>query len=383
MSEVFGVNINMNMSSIGISRESEKVKENVISLEDLFFTSRILKRPQVYKALLYFPFGLVLLAFRIAVCFLGVIVLSLLPKTSHTRSFLLKGLCKILGFVIEVDDKYLDDSSKLLVSNHVSILDRLAVNVMVPCNTVSKDFHIRNIDSLWFWKDDVRYPRNLSDDAVSALRTYIDSSSIRVLCFPEETTTNGKIGLLKFHPGICTLSSSVQPVLIWVSISSFMKISPSVIGSTVFGDLVWAFFLPCISFTLKVLPSIIKHPEESIEDYSKRIQETMAKSLESSPTIYTSSDKDELIKRLKTSALPASSCPASSQVNVPALGLQSSDQDILNMQCTQDLSMNTAAASFGKTPKQRMLSYQERRAKLIEAARIKYLQKRCKIVKEN
>lgn len=51
-------------------------------------------------------------------------------------SYIFKGLCKILGIVIKVDDKHFDDNAKLLIANHLSIFDRLAVNMMKPCNTV-------------------------------------------------------------------------------------------------------------------------------------------------------------------------------------------------------------------------------------------------------
>lgn len=37
--------------------------------------------------------------------------------------------------------------------------------------------------------------------------------------------------------------------------------------------------------------------------------------------------------------------------------------------------MNTAAETFGKSPKERMASYRDRRALLLEAARQKYLEK--------
>ena len=58
----------------------------------------------------------------------------------------------------------------------------------------------------------------------------------------------------------------------------------------------------CHSIVLfRVLPSMVKQPEESVLDFSKRVQQTMAKTMGLVSTVYTSSDKFELIKQLKHS----------------------------------------------------------------------------------
>ncbi|GFV56788.1 uncharacterized protein TNCV_5003151 [Trichonephila clavipes] len=98
----------------------------------------ILVSPKLYKAVLYFPFALLLLLTRLIAGVLGFLIVSLLPRKSQKRSTILKGICKVLGIVVEVDDKYNDENAKLMVANHVSLLDRLAVNILVPCNTVSE-----------------------------------------------------------------------------------------------------------------------------------------------------------------------------------------------------------------------------------------------------
>lgn len=55
----------------------------------------------------------------------------------YSFSAIFKGLCRVLGLVIDVDAKHIDESAKILVANHLSILDRLAVNAMIACSTVS------------------------------------------------------------------------------------------------------------------------------------------------------------------------------------------------------------------------------------------------------
>ncbi|GFR32789.1 ancient ubiquitous protein 1 homolog [Trichonephila clavata] len=361
------------------SSEKPNDETSSINLEDLFDSSRILVSPKLYKAVLYFPFALLLLLTRLIAGVLGFLILSLLPRNSQKRSAILKGICKVLGIIVEVDDKYNDENAKLMVANHVSLLDRLAVNIMVPCSTISKDFHVGLVDSLSFWKDvDISHPRDLTNEEIVAFQMYIEGSSVRVLHFPECATTNGKIGLLKFHPGVFSINTPIQPVLIHVSSSSFMPISPSVLGSTTWADIFWSFILPSTFFRLKTLPSMVKLPEESANDFSKRVQQTMASAMDLKPTAFTSSDKEELVKRLQTSALsavpPARSKVESSNQNSQQLsGLCRSTQS--KSTPTQKLTMNTAAETFGKSPKERMASYQERRKMLLEAARQKYLEK--------
>ncbi|XP_055926616.1 lipid droplet-regulating VLDL assembly factor AUP1-like [Argiope bruennichi] len=367
------------MAQVGTSENPNNTTADSIRLEDLFDSSRILVKPKLYKAVFYFPFALFLLLTRLVAVIFAFSILSLLPKTSPKRSLVLKGFSRILGIVVEVDDKYNDENAKLLIANHVSLWDRLAVNVMFPCCSIAKDFQIRNTDALSFWDDsDIPFPREYTIEEVSTLRRSIQSSSTRVLHFPEFATTNGKIGLLKFHPGIFSINTPVQPVLIHASFSSYMTIAPSVLGSNIWADILWPLFLPTTFFKLKILPSMVKLPEESVNDFTRRVQQSMASALNLSPTVYTSSDKKELIKRLEMSSAAASVARSSISLNIPSSskhpsGLQRSSH--LSSSPPQKLSMNTAAGIFGRSPKERMTSYQERKRMLLEAARQKYLEK--------
>lgn len=360
----------------GTIEQSKGRMSSSIRLQDLFDSCRLLDKNSVFKVILYFPFGFLLLVIRLVTCFLGLLSLSVLPRTS-TWSCVFKGLCKILGLVIKVDDKYFDENAKLLIANHVSILDRLAVNMVKPCNTVTKNFQIKNMDVLSFWKDsDLQYYREMTDYELLTFQTCIENSALPVLHFPEGATTNGKIGLLKFHPTAFSLNFIIQPVIIQVSLSSFISISPSILGSNTCTDILWPFFAPQIYYNLKVLPSMAKLPEESAFDFSKRVQQAMANAMGLIPTVYTSSDKFELIKQLRISAANTDSTSRSKKENTSA-----SDQytQILlrsrELASKQNPTLNTAAKSFGKSPKERMLSYQERKSMLIEAARVKYLLK--------
>lgn len=347
-----------------------------VRLKDLFDCCRLLDKNNFVKVIVYFPFGFLLLTLRLIICIVGLLILSLLPKTP-TWSYILKRLCKVLGLVINIDDKYIDDNAKLLVANHVSILDRFAVNLMKPCNTITKDFQMKDMNILSFWKDvDIQYCRELTDNDLRSFHACVEGSSIPVLHFAEGATTNGKVGLLKFHPSAFSFSFIIQPVLVQVSVSSFISASPSVLGSNVYADILWPFFVPQIYYNLKVLPSMVKLPEESAKDFSKRVQHTMASAMGLIPTVYTSSDKFELEKQMRTSATMSDNSSSSSKRNVSDPEQYS---EILKrskvLALTEKTTLNTAAKSFGKSPKERMLSYKERKMMLIEAARLKYLQK--------
>ncbi|GBM53268.1 hypothetical protein AVEN_128433-1 [Araneus ventricosus] len=74
----------------------------------------------------------------------------------------------------------------------------------------------------------------------------------------------------------------------------------------------------------------------------------------------------------------ASASRSSISLNIPVSskqpsGIQRSTQ--LSSTPFQKLSMNTAAETFGRSPKERMASYHERKRLLVEAARQKYLEK--------
>lgn len=359
------------------SQQSDSSSSTNVRLKDLFDSSRLLDKNNIVKIILYFPFGFILVIIRVIICVLGLFALTILPRTS-TWSYVFKGLCKILGLVIQVDGKYSDDSAKLVIANHVSILDRIAVNMVKPCNTITKNFQVKNMDIVSFWKDsDLQYSRELTDSEISAFQACVEKSSLPVLHFAEGATTNGKVGLLKFHPTAFSLNFVIQPVIIQVSLSSFITVSPSVLGSNICTDLLWPFFVPQMYYNLKVLPSMVKLPEESALDFSKRVQQAMAKAMGLIPTMFTFSDKYELIKELRTSATHSDSSG-----NLRKEKLTTSEQYLHILQRSQEiaskqtLSLNTAAKTFGKSPKERMLSYQERKDMLIEAARVKYLMKK-------
>ncbi|KAG8195452.1 hypothetical protein JTE90_002624 [Oedothorax gibbosus] len=348
-----------------------------IKLESLFETIRIQVCPKYYKAILYIPVSLILLIVRLIAALFGFSILQLLPRSSPKRHSVFKRLCRTLGLVIEVDAKHIDDNAKILVANHLSILDRLAVNAMVPCSTVStEDFRVTIVNSLSFWKDvDVRYSRDVTDDEIWTLQRSIEESSLPLLHFPEGATTNGKIGLLKFHPGVFSLNVAIQPVLIKVSLSSsFMTVSPSVLGSTVWSDVFWSLVLPSTHYYLRTLPSMVKLPNESPQDFSVRVQAAISSALNVEPTIHTSSDKMELTKRLLAPVYVSSSSPVSQTSNQMAEGSLQNSKDF-QKSSHKKLTMDTSAETFGKTPKERMASYRDRRAILLEAARQKYLEK--------
>lgn len=348
-------------------------QESTMRIEDLFDSSRMPEKKNLYKIVLYFPFGVLLLCIRLIVGVAALFLLMLLPWDSYTRSIVLKGVNKVLGLVVEIDDKYLDENVKILVANHVSILDRLAVNFILPCKTVSNN--LKSISVVTFWKDnDVkRYKEDILTEDIYVLQKYIEGSTAPLIYFPEGATTNGKVGLLKFSPSLFSLKLPIQPVLIHNSVSSFVDVSTSVLGSNVAFDIFWLFFLPCTFFKLKVLPVMLKAPEETAMDFSKRVQNTMASALCLIPTVYTCEDKFELLKRLKIVNSVSGDSPTKQNSSLGHRPIASQTlKEIPDLQCSR---LNTAAKTFAKSPKERMLSYQERRTVLIESAKIRYLQK--------
>ncbi|XP_054721521.1 lipid droplet-regulating VLDL assembly factor AUP1 homolog isoform X2 [Uloborus diversus] len=357
----------------------EEELRSSVNIEQLFDISRIKEKNGIYKVALYFPFGFLLFLMRLVAYIVGVVTVSLLPRSSSFRCKISSGICKVLGIVVKIDDKYLDDSTKLLVANHVSILDRMAVNSFIPCNIITNNFQVDTY-ALFFWRDvDTSQLREPQSSDIGILQKCIEESPIPSLNFPECATTNGRVGILKFHPTIFSLNFPVQPVLIEISLSSFVNVHSSVLGSSAWSDMFWLLFFPSTFYTLKVLPSMMKNPEEPVNEFSKRVQQTMSNAAGLSSCIYSFADKAELIKRLRTSR---SSSASSTSTNVSNIAAQvphsSTDQDmnaLLLKHFHEKLTLNTAAKTFGKSPKERMLSYQERKTLLIAAAKRKYMEK--------
>lgn len=426
------------------------------NIEDLFDIHRLHEQQDFHKILLYFPLGLILLLLRLSLAVLILPLLSVLPRLSKLRCSILKGISIIFGVIVKYDETNKDEKSKLLMCNHISVLDHTVIDTIWPCKLINTVQSRRSsISALWRNLDSDSSRSEASHNVVNSLKKHVADSDVPILIFPEGTMTNGRVGLLKFTSGPFALNLPIQPVLLKVAAKTFINISPSLAGTSAWCDFLWLLFVPYTVFTLRFLPPMEKTEKESPEEFSKRVQYAMAAALRLTPTVYTYKDKVEYAKRLQVSnggssvhpsyrreraqaspspglnrmakqikevlpavpmnvilqdlgitrnvdatisrllegvihyvpePLPSSSNSASSSnssldIKVePSTSFSSTgplaDSTLkLNSETQNFPPLNAAAKNFGKSSKERMMSYQERKTMLIESARIRYMQK--------
>ncbi|KAF1759989.1 hypothetical protein GCK72_008234 [Caenorhabditis remanei] len=121
-----------------------------------------------------------------------------------------------------------------------------------------------------------------------------------LLAFPEGIITSGEKALIKFNTWCFEVSPIVQPVSVRVWRPYPWKIAVSVLGSTWWTDLFYFFALPFTVISVEYLPKMEKRNEESLEEFTNRVAETLAKNLKISVSKFGISDASEAAKRMRT-----------------------------------------------------------------------------------
>ncbi|XP_006825962.2 LOW QUALITY PROTEIN: lipid droplet-regulating VLDL assembly factor AUP1 homolog [Saccoglossus kowalevskii] len=266
------------------------------AIEELFDSSRFNGGSSSILLFFYFPLGLVLAILRI---FIGVqlfILSCILPKFHAVRSVILRIICCVLGIVVTTDNsENRKKDVRVLVTNHVSPLDHLAVDLVYPSIMPS----VWDLPGMLMWMLGYRDMGAKRGRAVliEKAKEHCEESPIPLLSHPEGATTNGKKGLLKFSTWSFSLDQPVQPIVIVIN-RPLIGINISTLGSRWWQDVFWFFFSPFTVFHLRVLPAMYKGESEDFEEFTKRVQDTMAPQLHLTTTFYTSADKVEYAKKV-------------------------------------------------------------------------------------
>ncbi|CAG0901284.1 unnamed protein product [Darwinula stevensoni] len=400
---------------------SPSTSSTVPPLSDLFNQCRwSLSAESIIFVILYFPIGVVLSVIRIFICFHVYIAACLLPRNSLVRTVVLRWMWSVLGLVIRKDDSLVKgshshDPPRLYVANNISSLDPLVTHLAIDASSVE-----RGLFPTWFL-----YAYGYGYDH----KTFEDSTA-SIALYPEGIPTNGKVGLLQFVQRGPTkewlLSEAskqgIQPLAL--SVERLLPLSVSVVGSAWWIDLYWLFFSPVTIFHIKVLPVIWRNPgqgkaEEGLLEHTRT---TIAKALNLQLTPHTHHDYVEWMKRRTVgeyqsvvNSLPPELSLAVMRIKeiLPSVPLAvivndirrtgSADETISHLvdgtipytpenmtskhpsPAVSQLSSTSSSTSmgersgvresFGRTPKIRMQSFEERKRELLECARRKYIQK--------
>lgn len=209
-------------------------------------------------------------------------------------------MCSILGIVVERSGKR-DETARVLVANHVSVLDHLAIDMLTPCLLPSV-WDIPSVIRWCFGYVDLGATRGRDHlvNGFQAKQLLAKETEMPLLAFPEGIITSGEKALIKFNTWCFDVSPVVQPVSIRVWRPYPWKVSVSVLGATWWSDLFYFFALPFTVISVEYLPKMEKRDTESLEEFTSRVAETLAGTLKISVSKFGISDASEAAKRLKT-----------------------------------------------------------------------------------
>ncbi|XP_067103246.1 lipid droplet-regulating VLDL assembly factor AUP1 isoform X1 [Osmerus mordax] len=374
--------------------------------------------------LIYSPIGLCLMLIRI---FIGVhvfLVSCALPD-SLIRRCIVRIMCSVLGMHVRQNNPRLRDKRvKLYICNHVTEFDHNIINLLTSCNTPMLDGSAGFV--CWargfLELGPVPAPAQLQE----VLQRYSSSPGTPpLLLFPEEDTTNGRAGMLKFSLWPFSVTESLQPVALQVK-RPFLSLS--IPESSWLTELLWTFFVPYTVYHVRWLPAVSRQEGETLQDFTNKVQQLLAAELSVASTQITKADKAEHIKRTRHVAphintSSASPIPRGAQVRgvdeagLSRLALQVKDvlpdvplsvitSDLVQTNCvdatitnllerTEDFSSGPTGSSaftssrssssasspppavkcFGKSPVDRHMSLQERKEALYDFARRRYIEK--------
>uniref|UniRef100_A0A1B6G5A6 Lipid droplet-regulating VLDL assembly factor AUP1 n=1 Tax=Cuerna arida TaxID=1464854 RepID=A0A1B6G5A6_9HEMI len=387
-------------------------------IKDLFFKTRFVSGWHLLGVVIYSPVGLVLALLRVFISLQAYLLalLLLVPELSFIRGLVLRLIGLVLGiFVIEENPSQRDKSVKVLVANHVTVLDHIPVHLVTGCFS----------PSVWdVWPLCLKVFEGSQDKHTfgTNLRSHLSSCTAPLLLQPEETPTNGRVGLLRFSPWCATVAPTVQPVCLqpWRP----LEITTSTVSATFSTDLFWFLFSPVTVFRIRYLPVVKRQEGESDEDMADRIAQSIAKELGLVSTKFTAKDKLEYKKRYLVE-LSRSSITHSSQsaprINYEIQRMASQVAEVLpyvpydaiirDLSRTRSVDLtisnvlegavrftplppeqrastsssnrtqmsstvsSEASCSFPRSAQDRMMTFVERKARLIEAARQRYMEK--------
>ncbi|XP_053313978.1 lipid droplet-regulating VLDL assembly factor AUP1 [Spea bombifrons] len=380
------------------------------ALDSMLGMNRFPEEPlSLVLLVLYAPVGLCLFLLRLFIGAHVFLVSCVLPE-SDIRRCLTRAMSLVLGVVVlEAKRHARDPAVKICVSNHRTYFDHSVMRLLTSCATPS----VSCPPGFLCWARgflELGAPGSRSQLQESLKHYLSHPGSLSLLLFPEEETTSGKTGLLRFSSWAFSLSDAVQPLALGVQRP---LVSPAVSGSPWYVELFWTLFVPYTVYQVRWLPSVSRSPGESDEDFASRVQKLIAASLGVLATGHTAADRAEHLKRRKRDPpAPSVATSAESQMAkrvkevLPQVPLSVILKDLARTGCVDttitnlleghvpfaseegasgrsggsaltspNLPPKSVYRGFARRPEERHLSLQERKEALYESARRRYLLK--------
>ncbi|KAK6102519.1 putative integral membrane protein [Brugia pahangi] len=252
----------------------------------------------------YIPFGILLFCLRVIIGVHIFLTACILRKTMLLRCTVLRVMSCLLGLVVLSGGpaRDWDHKTHMLVANHISTLDHLAIDLIEPCILPS----VWDIPSILRWCLGYRDlgARQGRAELIRRSKIFCEKNTLPLLTFPEGAMTSGSTGLLKFSTWPFEVSDSVQPVLISIYRPFFGNIAVSVLGGAWWQDVFYFLFVPFTVMKIRWLHPLHRRkssesnkPSETTEEFTKRVADVMAAKLGIAATSFTSQDAVEEAKR--------------------------------------------------------------------------------------
>jgi 1-acyl-sn-glycerol-3-phosphate acyltransferase len=274
-----------------------------IMLEQLFVTKTHIQPAtwlNILIMLLYTPFGLILLTFRLILIIPIAILIILLD--GYLPLWFLNIARPLMGFWCILNN-YKPEFRKvpILACNHTTPFDvfpflgHFNVSVLIDKGFFESSSLIKPFVKLL---DGIPLERTQSTKETDRQNVITALGGKRqLLYFPEGWDTSGKVGLLVYQKFLFGLGKDVLPVAIKVRVP-FLPIEPSLLGTSILREIFWIFFCPCYVFEVEFLEPTGKSEKESDIDFAGRVQKMTADVLGISTTNYSYKDALEYRKKL-------------------------------------------------------------------------------------
>lgn len=264
-----------------------------IDIQDLFDKSRFPSGWRHTSLLFYTPVGLLLVLIRSLAALQIWVLASLLPDCNTLRVFFNHALRFVFGIVIKTDSETEtpDVESRIIIANNASVLDHFALYKVTGALSPSVwKLPIALSNSMGLQEMDM----SSKDALVSNIKQFLSATKCKIALQPEFSTTNSRIALLKFNSWPFSIEHSVQPIAIKTWRPEFVPIRLTSLASTWWLDVFWFMFVPYTVFIIKYLKN---KKNTDYEVLLREVEKDIANALGLQTSSYTVSDKAEFEKR--------------------------------------------------------------------------------------
>ncbi|KAL4149566.1 hypothetical protein QTP88_003493 [Uroleucon formosanum] len=267
-----------------------------IEVENLVEKSRFPKTVnETLGIIAYFPFGVILVVLRVFIAINAILLTVILSNYPNIRRPLLKVMSGVLGLIVVEKNNSSIKNSRVLVSNYLSLFDHIALHLATGSYAPTTEFSTPV--ALYFGLISTLTNDNITTESTVLKQILANDNEKTLLLFPEGASTNGKCALLKFSNVPALISDNLQPVVLTITRPSFANINLSVLGSKNFTEILWFFFVPFTKFEYKLLEVIQRSEDESNETLMSRVEIAISQELNISTSNITKNDKEEYKKK--------------------------------------------------------------------------------------